>query len=159
MSNVSQGRKKVIGFPVQLTPRATGILEQAAQEASRHGANDFIGVEHIFLAILREGQSLPALLLNQLGLTERIVRELENTLGSEGYHQATNWVMRRDGTLIGYMVEAEDGDVIIVDDQGVPVGEDGTPLPSAPGARKPKPVSFDQHGNPLWAFPSARSTS
>jgi hypothetical protein len=50
----------LVEFPTELTPRATRILHAAAEEAEFAGARGYIGVEHIFLAILREGESVPA---------------------------------------------------------------------------------------------------
>jgi ATP-dependent Clp protease ATP-binding subunit ClpC len=73
-----------IEFPVDLTPRAKRILASAVDEAEFAGAEGYIGVEHIFLAILREGESLPAQVVNRLGFTNAIVDELVRTLRSMG---------------------------------------------------------------------------
>ncbi len=71
-----------IEFSVDLTPRAKRILASAADEAEYAGAEGYIGVEHIFLAILREGESLPAQVVNRLGFTRTIADELERTMRS-----------------------------------------------------------------------------
>ena len=71
-----------IEFPVNLTPRARRILAASAEEAEYAGAADYIGVEHIFLAILREGESLPAQVVARLGFTRTIADELERTIRS-----------------------------------------------------------------------------
>jgi ATP-dependent Clp protease ATP-binding subunit ClpC len=71
-----------IEFPVKLTPRARRILTASAEEAEYAGATDYIGVEHIFLAILREGESLPAQVVTRLGFTRTIADELERTMRS-----------------------------------------------------------------------------
>ena len=76
----------IIKFPVKLTPRAARILQHvAAAEARRVGATTFIGVEHIFLAILNEGESVPAQVVDRLGYRDAIVTELERVLGSDEY--------------------------------------------------------------------------
>jgi hypothetical protein len=74
-----------IEFPVKLTPRARRILEAAPVEARGVGADDFVGVEHIFLAILNEARSVPVQVLNRLGFTDQIRTALEELLQSEEY--------------------------------------------------------------------------
>jgi hypothetical protein len=59
------------------------VLRSAKDEADREGATDFIGVEHIFLAILHEGESLPAQVVSRMGYTEAIVEEIERILASD----------------------------------------------------------------------------
>jgi len=85
-----------IEFPVKLTPRARRILEAAPDEARRVGAETFVGVEHLFLAILNEGGSVPAQLLNKLGFTEQIRTALEALLQSEGYRKSSREIRRPD---------------------------------------------------------------
>ena len=53
--------------PEGLTPRTKRILELSAAEANRLGHN-YIGTEHILLAILREGESVALRILSDLGV-------------------------------------------------------------------------------------------
>jgi ATP-dependent Clp protease ATP-binding subunit ClpC len=46
-------------FDRPLTPRVRNVLTMASQDAQRRG-HDYIGVEHILMAILVEGESVAA---------------------------------------------------------------------------------------------------
>ncbi|WP_425301541.1 Clp protease N-terminal domain-containing protein [Nocardia wallacei] len=46
------------------TPRYTNVISSATKIAQDMG-HDHLGVEHLFLAIVREGNSLPALVLGE----------------------------------------------------------------------------------------------
>jgi ATP-dependent Clp protease ATP-binding subunit ClpA len=69
------------------TPRAMRILERSRDEATAAGATNFIGVEHIFLAILHEGRTVPAQVVSELGYTTSILERLSEFLRSEGYRR------------------------------------------------------------------------
>ena len=58
--------------------------------------------------------------------------------------QAGNAVMQC-GKVIGYVVEDEDGKVMLVDEQGRPVKKEHA-------HRKPVPPRVDDDGNPQWAL-------
>lgn len=75
-------RRNWVEFPVPLTPRAEAILRRAADEARSVGATDYIGVEHIFLAIAREGESVPASLMRRFGILDTLESALEQYLVS-----------------------------------------------------------------------------
>ena len=49
------------------TPRYRAVLEGAVTEARRRG-HSYVGVEHLMLAILDEGESVPAVALRHRGL-------------------------------------------------------------------------------------------
>lgn len=51
MQIIPPSRTKTVELPVDLTPRAVRILQTAVEEARQLGAIDFVGAEHIFLAI------------------------------------------------------------------------------------------------------------
>lgn len=57
--------------------------------------------------------------------------------------QATNAVMQC-GKVVGYVVNDEDGKVLLVDEQGRPVKKEHA-------HRKPVPPRLDDDGNPQWA--------
>jgi ATP-dependent Clp protease ATP-binding subunit ClpA len=87
-----------IEFPVKLTPRAMRILERSRDEATAAGGNNFIGVEHIFLAILHEGRSVPAQVVSELGYTTSILERLSEFLRSEGFGDAVPRSRPRPGS-------------------------------------------------------------
>ena len=73
-------------FDDHLEPRTTRHLRRrAAQEATRVRADDYIGVEHIFLAILADQHALPTQVMAKLGVVGDARRELETVLKSEGH--------------------------------------------------------------------------
>lgn len=74
-----------IEFPAKLTPRASRILERASGVAQDAGVHHFIGVEHIFLAIMDDQGSIPTQVLERLGVANSVRRELLKILGSEAY--------------------------------------------------------------------------
>jgi ATP-dependent Clp protease ATP-binding subunit ClpC len=61
------GRGEGSSGNVQYTPRTKRVLELSYAEARRMGQN-FIGTEHILLAIMREGESVAVRLLVELGM-------------------------------------------------------------------------------------------
>ena len=89
-----------VEFPVRLTPRAERILQQAADEARRVGATDCIGVEHIFMAILREGESVPASLMKEFAVADTLESALEQFLPpSTARANARNRATRHDAPM------------------------------------------------------------
>ena len=62
-----QGEKQKFYLPLDMTPRAKCVVERSKQEAVRLGAN-YVGTEHILLALLREPDTLAITLLEDLGV-------------------------------------------------------------------------------------------
>ena len=62
-----QGEKQKFYLPLDMTPRAKRVAERSKQEAVRLGAN-YVGTEHILLALLREPDTLAITLLEDLGV-------------------------------------------------------------------------------------------
>lgn len=62
-----QGKKQKFYLPLDMTPRAKRVVERSKQEAVRLGAN-YVGTEHILLALLREPDTLAITLLEDLGV-------------------------------------------------------------------------------------------
>lgn len=62
-----QGKKQKFYLPLDMTPRAKRVVERSKQEAMRLGAN-YVGTEHILLALLREPDTLAITLLEDLGV-------------------------------------------------------------------------------------------
>lgn len=63
---IGQGQQAPSGH-IPFTPRAKKVLELALREALQLGHN-YIGTEHILLALIREGQGVGAQVLGKLGV-------------------------------------------------------------------------------------------
>jgi ATP-dependent Clp protease ATP-binding subunit ClpC len=74
----------MIETTLPMTPRAERVITAAAVVADEHGAT-FVGVEHLMLAIVRDRDSVPTQVLERLGVSEAIVREIEEVLASDDY--------------------------------------------------------------------------
>jgi len=57
------------------TPRSKKVLELGLREALSLGHN-YVGTEHVLLGLMRENEGVAALILRDLGLEEKTVREL-----------------------------------------------------------------------------------
>ena len=76
--------QKMIGN-IPYTPRVKKVLSLAAKEAKALN-HTYVGTEHIFLGLLREGDSVAARVLKQLGVElertrQEILKELDPNLG------------------------------------------------------------------------------
>src|SRR3990172_3114956 len=68
----------------RFTDRGRKIIILAREEAEKH-QNDYLGTEHILLAILRDGEGAALLILKKMGLSpEQIRMEIERNLPSGG---------------------------------------------------------------------------
>ena len=67
-----------IGPGVTPTSRYLAVLE-AAMESARRMGHQYVGVEHLFLAIIRDQDSAPAQLLNSIARLSEM-SEIENGL-------------------------------------------------------------------------------
>jgi ATP-dependent Clp protease ATP-binding subunit ClpA len=73
---IGHGEQDVLGEP-GITPRAKKVLELSVDEAHRLG-HHYIGTEHLLLALIREGESVAAGVLESLGVTlEKTRSEVE----------------------------------------------------------------------------------
>ena len=66
---------------VKCTPRLRAVLEQAAR-LGQQGSIAFVGVEHVLLAILREGQSVATTVLAEHVDLDTVERELVTLMSS-----------------------------------------------------------------------------
>ena len=78
---ISQGEFK--GNTIGLTPRAKQILQLAFNEAQQLGHN-YIGTEHLLLAIIREGEGLGAQILKKHGVSHTKARQAVIKIIGEG---------------------------------------------------------------------------
>jgi ATP-dependent Clp protease ATP-binding subunit ClpC len=56
------------------TPRAKRVLETAVEESAALG-HSYIGTEHLLLGLIQSGESVPAVILQNLGIRLELVRE------------------------------------------------------------------------------------
>jgi ATP-dependent Clp protease ATP-binding subunit ClpA len=63
----------IVSGPMILTPRATKVLDLAADDARRLN-HDYIGTEHLLLGLVREGEGIAAGILESLGVRMKKVR-------------------------------------------------------------------------------------
>lgn len=70
-----------------MTPRSTGVLRMAADRASQLG-HDYVGTEHILLAILDDTGGVASSVVVELGVADSIRERLLSTLESPLYQTA-----------------------------------------------------------------------
>jgi ATP-dependent Clp protease ATP-binding subunit ClpC len=69
---------------IPFTPRAKKVLELSIDEARLHNHN-YVGTEHLLLALIREGEGIAADVLSRLGADhETVKREVMKALGATG---------------------------------------------------------------------------
>lgn len=72
-ATVGKGTSPVLGH-IPFTPRAKKLLELSLREALHHG-HDYIGTEHLLLALIREGEGVGARALAKSGISLDQARE------------------------------------------------------------------------------------
>jgi ATP-dependent Clp protease ATP-binding subunit ClpA len=58
-----------------------------AQETALRYEQKHLGTEHIFLAILLDPHSIPSQMLNEIGVREQVVKQIETMLAGEAYNR------------------------------------------------------------------------
>lgn len=76
------------------TPRYQRIVA-AASEAARESGHAYVGAEHLFLAIIRDRDSVPAQVLGQLTSLDEAEADLLAVMASEGYRTSAPFVPPR----------------------------------------------------------------
>ena len=66
------------------TPRVERILQEAATEASVHG-HDYLGTEHLLIALANNEGGVAAAVLTELGVREQVISRTRDIMASEGY--------------------------------------------------------------------------
>ncbi|ADI03009.1 MAG TPA: ATP-dependent Clp protease ATP-binding subunit [Syntrophothermus lipocalidus] len=85
LGDVGERKESATSTDLPITPRAKKVLNLAFEEARLQGVN-YVGTEHLLLALLREEQSVAAQVLNSLGIRPDAVREqVMLLLGAEGF--------------------------------------------------------------------------
>lgn len=98
-----------------LTPRAKAI-EDSARSAALERGDGHVGVEHLFLAMLDDEQSLTADVLRSLGVLEEAKRTLLLKLSS--HPGPSNMAADEHGRPFGYLVDDPAGGHVLVDREG-----------------------------------------
>lgn len=83
------------GSDLTLTPRYTAIVTSAATIARDMGSSH-VGVEHLFLAIIRDRRTVPTQVLERLVSVSSVEENLLNEMMSPGYNTATYNVLTPD---------------------------------------------------------------
>ncbi len=90
---------------IPFTPRAKKVLELSIDEARLHNHN-YVGTEHLLLALIREGEGVAARVLGELGVDhEGVKREVMKALGgSEGQPRLSlrnrKKAAKKEGTIL-----------------------------------------------------------
>lgn len=68
----------------KFSPRVKDVITYSREEALRNG-NDYIGIEHLLLGIIREGEGLAVQILSQLGVDlQKVKATIERTIRGKG---------------------------------------------------------------------------
>jgi ATP-dependent Clp protease ATP-binding subunit ClpA len=70
------------------TPRYETIIRMATEQA-RNRSHSYVGVEHLMLAILMEGRSVPAQVLERRVALSDALADLEQVMASTSYGPST----------------------------------------------------------------------
>jgi len=82
---------------IGLTPRAKKVIELAVDEARRLTHN-YIGTEHLLIGLMREGEGVPAGVLESLGVNLDKVRSEANRILSQNVEQSQSGSASRSGS-------------------------------------------------------------
>ena len=96
---------------IPFTPRAKKVLELSLREALQLG-HDYIGTEHILLGLIREHDSVAALVLVRLGADLNRVRQqvIQLLQGHQGRVAMSDWEQDWAGSAAGGMSLAKEVD-------------------------------------------------
>ena len=67
------------------SPRMEGILERAAEIGRVHTGEPFVGTETVLRALVEDRDGIAALVLRELGVTDRIAARLDEIMDSASY--------------------------------------------------------------------------
>jgi ATP-dependent Clp protease ATP-binding subunit ClpC len=104
---------------MDFTPRASQILALASQRARDLG-HDYVGVEHLLLALCEEPEGVAAHALRETGGAEAVREKLFEIFRNPGYNTPTRLVGDSHGRLLGRVETGADGQDVFVDLEGRP---------------------------------------
>ena len=93
---IGRGERATPG-EIGLTPRAKKVIELAVDEARRLNHN-YIGTEHLLIGLMREGEGVPAGVLESLGVNLDKVRAETNRILSQNVEQSQSGSGGRSGS-------------------------------------------------------------
>ncbi len=93
---IGRGERATPG-EIGLTPRAKKVIELAVDEARRLSHN-YIGTEHLLIGLMREGEGVPAGVLESLGVNLDKVRGEANRILSQNVEQSQSGSGSRSGS-------------------------------------------------------------
>ena len=93
---IGRGERATPG-EIGLTPRAKKVIELAVDEARRLSHN-YIGTEHLLIGLMREGEGVPAGVLESLGVNLDKVRGETNRILSQNAEQSQSGSGSRSGS-------------------------------------------------------------
>ena len=93
---IGRGERATPG-EIGLTPRAKKVIELAVDEARRLSHN-YIGTEHLLIGLMREGEGVPAGVLESLGVNLDKVRGETNRILSQNVEQSQSGSGSRSGS-------------------------------------------------------------
>jgi ATP-dependent Clp protease ATP-binding subunit ClpC len=67
-----------------LTPRMQRTMERAAEISASNG-HDFIGTEHVLLALIDDSDGVAGLVIHHLGMAKALRQEVQRIIDSVGY--------------------------------------------------------------------------
>jgi ATP-dependent Clp protease ATP-binding subunit ClpA len=70
---------------VPTSPRMEKVLNRAAQIGKAHTGQAFVGTENVLRALVEDNGGIAAMVLHELGVTERIATRLDEIMSSEAY--------------------------------------------------------------------------
>jgi ATP-dependent Clp protease ATP-binding subunit ClpC len=71
------------------TPRVTQILHRAELVGDEWG-HDFVGTEHLLLAITQDRDGIASRVLSDLGVSEEAARRVRAIIESDGYNKSSH---------------------------------------------------------------------
>jgi len=87
--NGEQGEGPVATGQIYLTPQSKKLLDNAGTEATRMG-DEYVGTEHLFLALINISNSEGAKIMSELGVThDKVSNAIRQIRGSQGASSAT----------------------------------------------------------------------
>ncbi len=93
---IGRGERKPSG-EIGLTPRAKKVIELAVDEARRLN-HSYIGTEHLLIGLMREGEGVPAGVLESLGVTLDKIRSETSRILNENVQQSSSGGRKRSSS-------------------------------------------------------------
>ncbi len=80
---------------VTASPRMKDVLNRAAEIGKLHTGEPFVGTENVLRALVEDQEGIAAMVLRELGVTERIAERLDEIMSSESYRTPSRRIFPR----------------------------------------------------------------